>query len=164
MKFDDTYFMLFPYPICINLSSEQLNARFCRSHWQQHGTTLLHKAFLASRFVVIWLPICESTRKCTLGLSICYQPWTQKGYSGKVSLKHEHCNIVTFYIWKDDNAMSPFKFECFRWQIFEPQHLSTVDHGLLSLQAVTFVRVTCSWRPGFAASKDHNFPWHVAAI
>ena len=158
MKFDDTYFMLFPYPICINLSSEQLNARFCRSHWQQHGTTLLHKAFLGSRFAVIWLPICESTRKCTLGLSICYQPWTQKGYSGKASLKHEHCNIVTFHIWKDDNAMSPFKFECFRWQIFEPQHLSTVDHGLLSLQAVTFVRATCSWRPGFAASKDHNFP------
>ena len=114
MKFDDTYFMLFPYPICINLSSEQLNARFCRSHWQQHGTTLLHKAFLASRFAVIWLPICESTRKCTLGLSICYQPWTQKGYSGKVSLKHEHCNIVNILHLKGWHCNEPFQIWMFQ--------------------------------------------------
>ena len=81
---------LFLCAICINLSTEQLNARFCPSLWLQHGTTLLHKAFFVSRIAVIWLPICKSMQKCALGLSICYQPWTQKGYDGKESLNHEH--------------------------------------------------------------------------
>lgn len=101
-------------------------ARFCRSHWQQRGTTLLHKAFLVSRFAVIWLPICESIRKCTLGLWICYQPWSQKEYSGKESLKHEHYNIPHLKGWQcNEPIWNILNFECF----FDDKLNRSIYHG-----------------------------------